>query len=51
MSTEYYQKNNERLRKQAREGYQNLSEDKKTKNMKRPVKGNKIFRKKAPIFS
>ena len=34
MSTEYYQKNKERLRKKARERYQNISNKEKSKRWK-----------------
>ena len=35
-SNKYYQKNKEKLQKEARERYQNLSEDEKTKKRKKP---------------
>ena len=38
MTTNYYQKHKERLRKQARERYQNLSEKEKDKKQKKAKK-------------
>ena len=38
MVNEYYQKYKERLRKEARERHQNLSEEEKTRGKKRPRK-------------
>ena len=35
MTAGYYQKNKQRLRKEARERYQNLSEEEKTKKRKK----------------
>ena len=43
MSNKYYQKHKEKLRKEAREIYQNLSEEEKTKGEKRAKKGIKIL--------
>ena len=43
MSSKYYQKHKEKLRKEAREIYQNLSEEEKTKGEKRAKKGIKIL--------
>ena len=43
MSNKYYQKHKEKLRKEAREIYQNLSEEEKTKGEKRAEKGIKIL--------
>ena len=34
MTNDYYQKNKERLRKEARKRYQNLSQEENEKNMK-----------------
>ena len=39
MVNKYYEKNKEKLRKQAREKYQNLSEEEKTKNVNILVSG------------
>ena len=38
MTANYYQKHQEKLREEARERYQNLSEEEKTKDEKRPEK-------------
>ena len=38
MTANYYQKPQEKLREEARERYQNLSEEEKTKDEKRPEK-------------
>ena len=46
MVNEYYQKNKEKLQKEAHEGYQNLSEEEKEKSQKRLVTDIKIFLKK-----
>ena len=35
MTNDYYQKNKERLRKEARKRYQNLSQEENEKNMKK----------------
>ena len=43
MTNKYYQKHKEKLRKEAREIYQNLSEEEKTKGEKRAKKGIKIL--------
>ena len=43
MSNKFYQKHKEKLRKEAREIYQNLSEEEKTKGEKRAKKGIKIL--------
>ena len=43
MSNKYYQKHKEKLRKEAREIYQNLSEEEKNKGEKRAKKGIKIL--------
>ena len=46
MTNKYYQKHKERLRKEAREKYENLSkEEKNTKSEKMPEKDIKIFLK------
>ena len=46
MTANYYQKHQEKLREEARERYQNLSEEEKTKGEKRPEKNIKHLRKK-----
>ena len=46
MVNKHYQKNKDRLRQEARERYQNLSEEKKEKRRKRPETDIKIFLKK-----
>ena len=46
MANKYYQKNKEKLRKEARERYQNLSEEEKEKRQKRLKTDIKIFPKK-----
>ena len=46
MAAGYYQDNKERLRKEDRKRYQNLSKEEKTKKQKRLVKDIKIFPKK-----
>ena len=43
MVNKYYQKHKEKLRKEARERYQNLSEDEKDKRRKRSETVVKIF--------
>ena len=45
MSTGWYQKNKERLRKKARKMYQNLSEEEKTKIVNMLVNNIEIFQK------
>ena len=46
MVNKYYQKDKEKLRKEAREKYQNLYEEEKEKRQKRPETDSKIFLKK-----
>ena len=46
MVNKYYQKHKPRLRKEARERYQNLSKEEKDKRQKRPEKDIKILLKK-----
>ena len=46
MANKYYQKVTEKLQKEARKRYQNLSEEKKDKIQKRLEKGIKILLKK-----
>ena len=38
MTTNYYQRHKEKLRKKSREKYQNLSEEEKDKSRKKPEK-------------
>ena len=45
MVNKYYQKNKEKLQKEAREIYQNFSEEEKDKRQKRSERDNKIFLK------
>ena len=46
MTANYYQKHKEKLQNKAREGYQNISEEKKIKGEKRPETDMKVFLKK-----
>ena len=46
LKNKYYQKQNESLRKEAREKYQNLSKEERTKGKKKPNKDIKILQKK-----
>ena len=46
LKNKYYQKQNERLRKEAREKYQNLSKEESTKGKKKSNKDIKILQKK-----
>ena len=46
MINKYYQKHKEKLRKKARERYQNLSEDEKAKSINMLLSGIEIFLKK-----
>ena len=46
MTTNYYQKYKEKLQKEARERYQNLSEEEKDKRQRKPEKDIKILLKK-----
>ena len=46
MSSKYYQKHKQRLQKEARERYQNLSEEEKDKRIKRLEKDIKLLLKK-----
>ena len=46
MPTEYYRKNKERLRKEARKRYRNLSEEEKTRNDNMVASDIRIFLKK-----
>ena len=51
MVSKYYQKHKERLQKEARERYQNLSEEEKDKRRKRLEKDIKILLKKGSVSS
>ena len=46
MPNNYCQKHKESLQKEAREKYQNLSEEEKDKRQKKPEKDNKLLQKK-----
>ena len=43
MATKYYKKHKKRLRKEARETYQNLCEEEKTKDEKKPERDTKML--------
>ena len=49
MVNKYYQKHKEKLRKEVRERYHNLSEEEKEKRQKRPDTDIKIFLKRKKI--